>query len=95
MEENIEQACEFCDKAQGFLEKGSKVMTNFSAVFKKVGSIVDTVAPWLGPIGIGLKVCTCLVGLFVRKKKTMSEKDMAKENIRLNKLILKDCSHIL
>ena len=62
-------------------------MGKFAAVFEKAGDVIDTVAPWLGPIGIGLKVATTFVGLFVNKKE-MSVKDIANENLRLNKMIL-------
>ena len=69
MEEKVNSAVKFCDTASTYLKERNNVLSNFSVVFEKAGKIVDTVAPWLGPIGIGLKVCTFLVGLFVRKKK--------------------------
>lgn len=66
-------------------------MAKMSVVFEKAGDVIDAVAPWLGPIGIGLKVATTLVSLFVGKKKP-TMKELANENLQLNKLILENCS---
>lgn len=77
------------------MSKGTDAVATIGKVFAKVDTVIDAVAPWLGPIGIGLKVAVCFVGLFVTKKKEMSAKDIGKENLRLNKMILKDCSDIL
>ena len=55
-------------------------MRKFGEIFEKCGSVVDTVAPWLGPIGIGLKCATTFVGLFVTKK-DKSVKELGEENL--------------
>ena len=68
-------------------------MDKFGQVFAKCGEVIDTVAPWLGPIGIGLKVATSFVSLFV--KSGMSQKEIGEENLRLNKLILEHVSEVL
>ena len=61
--------------------------------FAKCSEVIETVAPWLGPIGIGLKVATSFVSLFV--KNGMSQKEICEENLRLNKLILEHVSDVL
>ena len=77
-----------------YLFKPTLKVIGFATVSEKAGSMIDTVAPWLGPIGIGLKVATTFVGLFVGKKE-MSMSEIANENLRLNKQILDSCSTIL
>ncbi len=91
--DGVEKGTAFCEKAVNYLEKGCSTMDKFGQVFSKCADVIDTVAPWLGPIGIGLKVATSFVSLFV--KSGMSQKEIGEENLRLNKLILEHVSEVL
>ena len=76
----MEKGTEFCEKAVEFLDENTD---KFGEAFSKAKEVIDTVAPWLGPIGVGLKVATFCVSMFVHEKeKTMRE--IGEENLRLN-----------
>ena len=80
----MEKGAKFCEKAVEFLDEHSD---KFGEAFSKAKDVIDTIAPWLGPIGVGLKVATFCVSMFVNEKeKTI--KEIGEENLKLNKLIL-------
>ncbi len=91
MAEGLEKGVAFASKAADFLAENN--IDKIGQVFSKAAEVIDCVAPWLGPIGIGLKVATSFVSLFV--KKGMSEKEIANENLRLNKMILEHVSELM
>ena len=65
LEENIGAATIFVRETAEKMAKGGQIVSKFGEVFKDAADVVDLVAPWLGPIGIGLKVTTIAVGCFV------------------------------
>ena len=86
---------EFCEYASTALSKcGDKGKeSKISKAITKTTDAIDKVAPWLGPIGLGLKIATSFVGLFVEDG--MDEKALGEENLRLNTKILKQISVVL
>jgi len=66
-------------------------------VFEKCTKVVDMVAPWLGPIGIGLKLATAFVSIFVKKEKPAEEqlKEIGLKNYEINGTILKGVTEVL
>lgn len=94
IQEGCKKASEFCKKNAGTVKEGCAAMSKMAGVFEKAGTVVDTVAPWLGPIGIGLKVATTFVGIFIGKKQ-MSVQELGEENLKLNKVILEGVTDIL
>ena len=86
IKDGLEKGAEFCEKSIEFLDKHTD---KFGEVFSKATEVIDKIAPWLGPIGLGLKIATCFVSLFVTKKE-MTMREIGEENLRLNKLILKN-----
>ncbi len=86
----MEKGAKFCEKAVEFLDEHSN---KFGEVFSKAAEVIDKIAPWLGPIGVGLKVATCFVSIFVKEEKSMRE--ISEENLRLNKLILENVIQVL
>ena len=75
------------------MDKAGQIVSKFGPVFKEAAHVIDQVAPWLGPIGIGLKVTTLAVGFFVEEKMTVDQ--LCQENLKLNKEILSDVTEIL
>ncbi len=65
--DGMEKGAKFAKKAATFLSEQSDKLDKFGQVFSKASEVIDTVAPWLGPIGIGLKIATSFVSLFVKK----------------------------
>ena len=65
--EGYEKITEGLEKGSEFLEKHKKKFAAFGGVFQKADKIIGKIAPWLGPIGVGLKIATSFVSLFVKK----------------------------
>ena len=90
-QEEIDDALE---KAPEIFENASKLLSDLSPVFTKCAEVVDMVAPWLGPIGIGLKLATCGMSFFMDDIKSNEEK-LGELNLKINKIILKGINEIL
>ena len=61
--EAYDQGVEIIEKAGDYFSKGSEVISIFQPILQKANKVIDNVAPWLSPIGIGLKLSFAMINM--------------------------------